>query len=192
MAAARYTALTAPEIAEEFAAMARETRSVFGGYDAAQLNWQPQPGSWSIAQCFEHLLKTNHGMVESIARTAGPASTRTLWQKLPLWPRLMGRMLVASQAPGGTRKFVAPASAQPATSAIAPDILDRFVAWQESGIGAARGLTANHARRIMVSPFLSQITYSVLDAYRLIAAHQRRHFEQARRVAEHPAFPGRR
>jgi hypothetical protein len=41
----------------------------------------------------------------------------------------------------------------------------------------------------MVSPFVSQITYSVLDGYRLIAAHQRRHFEQAERVATHPAFP---
>ena len=41
----------------------------------------------------------------------------------------------------------------------------------------------------MISPFVSQITYSVLDGYRLIAAHQRRHFEQAERVTRHPDFP---
>lgn len=191
MAGDRYTTLTPPEIAEEFAAIARDTRSLFGGYDAAQLNWQPQAGSWSIAQCFDHLLKTNEGMVESMARTAGPAFTPTIWQKLPLWPRLMGRMLVSSQAPGGKRKFAAPAIAQPASSAVAPDVLDRFVAWQDTGIAAVRSLSAGDAGRVMVSPFLAQITYSVLDAWRLIAAHQRRHFEQARRVAEHPQFPGR-
>jgi hypothetical protein len=41
----------------------------------------------------------------------------------------------------------------------------------------------------MVSPFVPQITYSVVNGYRLMAAHQRRHFEQARRVAEHAEFP---
>ena len=35
----------------------------------------------------------------------------------------------------------------------------------------------------MVSPFVSFITYSVLDGCRLIVTHERRHFEQARRVA---------
>ena len=52
-----------------------------------------------------------------------------------------------------------------------------------------RGLSADDARRIMVSPFVSRVTYSVLDGYRLIAAHQRRHFEQAQRVTEDPDFP---
>jgi hypothetical protein len=191
MAGDRYTILTRSEIEAEFAAIARDTRSVFGSYDAAQLNWQPQAGSWSIAQCFDHLIKTNHGMVEAMARTAGPASIQTIWQKLPLWPALMGRMLVSSQAPGGKRKFVAPASAQPTSSTVAPDVLERFVAWQDTGMSSVRGLGVEDARRIMVSPFLSQITYSVLDGWRLIAAHQRRHFEQARRVAEHPQFPSR-
>ena len=191
MAGDRYTTLTPAQIAEEFAAIARETRSVFGGYDAAQLNWQPQAGSWSIAQCFEHLLKINDRMIDAIARTAGPGSVQTIWQKLPLWPALMGRILVSSQAPGGPRKFAAPAIAQPASSTVAPDILDRFVAWQDTGTAAVRNLGAEDARRIMVSPFLAQITYSVLDAWRLIAAHQRRHFAQARRVAGHPGFPQR-
>lgn len=187
MAGARYTTLTAAGIAEEFAAVARDTPLVFGRYDTTQLNWQPNAGSWSIAQCFEHLLKTNHAMMQAIGRKADP----TLWQRLPFWPRLMGRMLVSSQAPGRKGKYKAHPSAIPASSDIDAKILDRFVAWQETGIAAVRGLGADEARRVIVSPFLTQITYSVLDAWRLIAAHQWRHFEQARRVAEHPQFPAR-
>jgi hypothetical protein len=45
------------------------------------------------------------------------------------------------------------------------------------------------ARIIMVSPFASFITYSVLDGCRLIVTHERRHFEQARRVTQAPGFP---
>jgi hypothetical protein len=45
------------------------------------------------------------------------------------------------------------------------------------------------ARIIMVSPFVSFITYSVLDGCRLIVTHERRHLEQARRVTQAPEFP---
>ena len=128
-------------------------------------------------------------MLQAIGRALDRGATPTVWQRLPLWPRLFGWMLITSQAPGGKQKYTAPASAQPASSDIAPDIIERFIACQHTGIAGLRILSAADAQRIMVSPFVAQITYSVLDGYRLIAAHQRRHFEQARRVTEHPEFP---
>lgn len=125
----------------------------------------------------------------AIRRALDRGVTPTVWQRLPLWPRLFGWMLITSQAPGGKQKYTAPASAQPASSEIAPDTIDRFIARQHAGIAGLRTLNAADAQRIMVSPFVAQITYSVLDGYRLIAAHQRRHFEQATRVTAHPKFP---
>lgn len=44
-------------------------------------------------------------------------------------------------------------------------------------------------RIIMVSPFVSFITYSVLDGCRLIVAPERRHVERARRVTDEPDCP---
>jgi hypothetical protein len=41
----------------------------------------------------------------------------------------------------------------------------------------------------MTSPFIKVITYSVLDGWRLVFAHDRRHLEQARRVTLSPGFP---
>ena len=58
-----------------------------------------------------------------------------------------------------------------------------IAAWMER-LEAARA-----ERTIMTSPFLRVITYSVLDACRLIVAHDRRHVEQARRVTSMPEFP---
>jgi hypothetical protein len=45
------------------------------------------------------------------------------------------------------------------------------------------------AQAIMTSPFIGVITYSVLDGWRLIFAHDRRHIEQARRVMSSQDFP---
>ena len=190
MPGTRYTTLSASQLAEEFSAIASDTASVFGALGAPQLNWQPHVAVWSIAQCFDHLLKADHQMLQAIRRALDRSATQTVWQRLPLWPRLFGWMLVTSQAPGGRQKYTAPASARPASSDIAPDTLERFIAWQQVGMAEVQALSAADARRIMVSPFVEQVTYSVLDGYRLIAAHQRRHFEQASRVMAHPEFPG--
>jgi hypothetical protein len=189
MAALPYASLSPPQIADQFSAIARDTAAEFGRLDAAQLNWQPEAGSWSVAQCFDHLLKINGGMMQAIGRGLDHQVSRTIWQRLPVWPRLFGRILVASQGPGGKRKYQAPPNAVPASSNVAPDTIGRFIAWQDTGIAAVSALSASDAQRIIVSPFVAQITYSALDAYRLIAAHQRRHFEQARRVKAHPQFP---
>lgn len=55
------------------------------------------------------------------------ARPRTVWERLPVWPRIFGRMLIRSQAPTATRKFVTSSVAQPASSDIAPDVVQRFV-----------------------------------------------------------------
>ena len=185
----RYATLAPVQLAEEFSSIARDAAAVFGGLDATQLNWQPHAAGWSIAQCFDHLLKADDEMLQAIGRALDRGATRTVWQRLPLWPRLFGWMLITSQAPGGKQKYTAPASARPASSDIAPATIERFVAWQQLAIAGLRTLSEADAQRIMVSPFVAQITYRVLDGYRLIAAHQRRHFEQATRVAAHPEFP---
>ena len=42
---------------------------------------------------------------------------------------------------------------------------------------------------VITSPVAAAVTYSLMDAYRIIVVHERRHFEQARRVTEEAAFP---
>ena len=45
------------------------------------------------------------------------------------------------------------------------------------------------ARAVMTSPFSRVVTSSVIDGWRLIVAHDLRHFERARRVTQSPGFP---
>jgi len=44
-------------------------------------------------------------------------------------------------------------------------------------------------RITITSPILSLITYSLMDAYRIIVVREQNHFAQARRVLEAPGFP---
>jgi hypothetical protein len=99
-------------------------------------------------------------------------------------------MLIRSQAPSSARRFAAPFKAQPATSDIAVDIIQRFVEQHRDAVALVQELDERDAARaIMTSPFIRVVTYSVLDGWRLILAHDRRHFEQARRITLSPGFP---
>jgi hypothetical protein len=44
---------------------------------------------------------------------------------------------------------------------------------------------------VVTSPAVSAgfVTYSLLDAYRIIVVHEQRHFQQAKRVTDERGFP---
>jgi hypothetical protein len=185
-----YTTLSLAEVKDGLDHVAQETQATFGGFDARQLNWRADAARWSVAQCFDHLLTADRLMFRAAEDALNNARPRTIWERLPVLPGILGRMLIRSQAPGGARRFTAPSKARPATSNIAADIIQRFVAQHNDAVAWVQALhERDAARAIMTSPFIRVVTYSVLDGWRLMLAHDRRHFEQACRVTQSPGFP---
>jgi hypothetical protein len=185
-----FTELTLSEMLVEIEAIAADAQRAFGHLSAEQLNWKPGPDSWSVAQCLEHLLAANQEMFPSIDEAlAGTKRTRFL-ERLPVLPGLFGKLMVKAVSPDFKQKLKAPSTARPATSAIDAQIVNRFLTQQREFTERIKGLERSDAARIvMTSPFVSLITYSLLDASRLIVAHERRHLAQAQRVLETPGFP---
>ena len=185
-----YTLLSLTEIRSQLGVLASEAHDAFGTLDSQQLNWRPHETRWSVGQCFAHLLQANLLMIKAIDSALHPAHEPTTWQRMPIVPGLCGRLLIRSQAPDARRKYSAPRAAQPTTSAIASDIVERFVAQHHD---AARRLERLDERRasaaVMTSPFIRIVVYSVLDGWRLLIAHDWRHVEQARRVTLTSGFP---
>lgn len=169
--------------------IAAETKSTFGGLTPTQLNWKPSPERWSVAQCFEHLLTTNKGYfppIEGVLAGIKP----TFWQRMPVVPGLAGRLLIKSLDPKSTRKIKAPAKFQPAQSDISASVLDDFVDQQARVVEKMKATEHLDLEKIIItSPVAAAITYSLMDAYRIIVVHERRHFEQAKRVTEEASFP---
>jgi hypothetical protein len=185
-----YTTLSLAEIRDALEEIARDAQQTFGSLDATQLNWRPDDTRWSVGQCFEHLLTTNRLILERADETLHGTQPPTIWQRLPILPRVFGRLLIQSQAPTGTRKFTAPPAAQPSLSHIAADVVTRFVQQQRALAARVQAIDERAAAdAVMTSPFVTFITYSVLDGLRIVVAHDHRHVEQARRVAQSPGFP---
>ena len=185
-----YTTLSLVDVRAGLDDVARDTERTFGGLDPRQLNWRPDATRWSVAQCFEHLVTANRLMVRAPQEALDDTRPRTVWQRLPGLPGFWGRMLVRSQSPESARKYKASHKAQPATSGVGADIIARFIAQHRDATAMLQPLDEQRAAHaIMTSPFIGVITYSVLDGWRLIFAHDRRHVEQARRVMSSQDFP---
>lgn len=184
-----YTTLSLADVRTALQDVARDAEATFGALDARQLNWKPHAARWSVAQCFQHLLTANDLIFKS-ANDALRNPTRTVWQRLPLLPRLWGQALIRSQGPNAGGRYTAPVKAQPTTSEIPADIVRRFVDQHRDAVAWTQTLDERDTgRAIMISPFIRVVTYSVLDGCRLVIAHDRRHFEQARRVMLTDGFP---
>lgn len=187
-----YANVSLPELQSGVSELIRDVQATFGSLDARQLNWRADASRWSVGQCFDHLVKMNALMLQAAENALDRSKPRSVWQRLPLLPSLFGPVMVRSQAPEAARKYTAPSQGRPSVSDISPDVVRRFVEQQLDFVARLRTADeATAARSVMASPFISVICYTVLDGWRLMFAHGRRHIEQARRVTKAPGFPTR-
>ena len=169
--------------------VATRAKNTFGRLTPSQLNWKPSAERWSVAQCFEHLITTNKGYLPEIERVLA-GDKPTFWQRVPVIPGLLGKLLIKSLDPASTRKIKAPKNFQPAQSDISASIIDDFVTQQSQVIEKMKATQHLDLEKIIItSPVAAVVTYSLMDAYRIIVVHEERHFQQAKRVMEESAFP---
>ena len=171
-------------------AIATDARKTFGGLSEEQLNWKPSPERWSVAQCFDHLITSNSGYLPIVDGILKGQKQSSIWQKLPFLPGIWGKMLIKYLDPSQTRKMKAPKKFEPAQSDVSGSIINDFAAQQEKIIEKIKATANLDLERIVItSPAASFVTYSLMDAYRIIVVHERRHFQQAQRVTEESGFP---
>ena len=184
-----YQTADLPSLIAEAKKIATDAKSTFGRLTPTQLNWKPSAERWSVAQCFDHLLTTNKGYfppIEGVIAGIKP----TFWQRMPVLPGLTAKLLIKSLDPKSTRKIKAPQKFQPAQSDISPSVIDDFVDLQARIVEKMKATEHLDLERIIItSPVAAAITYSLMDAYRIIVVHEQRHFEQARRVTKETTFP---
>ena len=174
----------------EIRSITDQIQNEFRSLRADQLNWKPAVASWSVGQCFDHLITSNKGyfpIVESVV--AGKKKTRLL-ERFPILPAIWSKALISSLDPKGGRKLKAPAAFQPSSSYIPDSIIQDFVSQQGRVADAMEAAKSVDVDRIVItSPAASFVTYTLFDAFRIIVVHEQRHFQQALRLKAHPNFP---
>jgi hypothetical protein len=173
----------------EMEEISTDAQKAFGGFSAAQINWKPSAESWSVGQCFEHLIKTNelfYGELEKIARGERQNSFWENWSPLTGF----GGKLLINSLKKDERKFKAPTPKIVPPSDIDENIIEKFAAHQAELIEKIKGCeTADWRKTVITSPFVKLMTYRLSDGFTVVVEHEKRHYRQAERVANLENFP---
>ena len=171
-------------------AIADETLASFGALTTRQLNWKPGSDQWSVAQCFDHLVTATGAYFPIFEKVLSGEKRNTFWERLPWLPDFWGKMLIKAVAPESPRKLKAPKIFRPSSSNVDGGIIGRFVDQQSQVIRYMKATEGLNLEEIKVtSPVSNLIAYSLMDAYRIIINHEKRHFLQAVRVSKMEGFP---
>lgn len=172
-------------------ANARDARDRFGALTPAQLDWKPGAERWSVAQCLDHLIRIDASYWPALREIESGTYRTPLARRIPWLPDFWAKMILGAVQPTATRRFRTSKGAEPSASDLGADIVDRFVAHVDEVVRHMRQLDALGAGDAVIgSPVAPLASYRVLDAFRIMVAHQQRHLLQARRVTETDGFPG--
>lgn len=155
-------------------------RDKFGKLDAKTLNFKPNPQTWSIAQNVEHIIKVNASYYNVIDAIRNGTYTTPMIAKIPLLPRLIGKIILKGVQPDRRRKVKTFPIWEPTESEISADVIERFSRDQDklkSLISSSRDLL--NSGMVISSPAHRQVVYPLSTAFDIILAHEQRHFVQA-------------
>jgi DinB family protein len=182
--------LNPEEARRDFGKAAEDARDLSAGLRDSQFNWQPAPGKWSIGECLEHL-NTAYGALPRFDRRIAEGRSRGISAAGPFRAGLIGGLYIRSIEPPVKRlRLPSPKLYRPKPDQRMQEVLPRFLKLQEElarRVEDAKGLDL--ARLRMSSPVTRRFKMSLIEWFAFLAAHQRRHLWQARRVREDLHFP---
>lgn len=177
----------------EVSALRERARALTEPLGDTAFNFSPRPGAWSIGQCLQHLADTHVMYAGAIERSIERAGQRG-WTASGEPAKRFGwleRWFIANLEPPARRRFKAPGKVRPAPH-LDPDTvrsayratLDKTLALRQD----SEGLDLHRAK--VASPLAGWLRFRLGAAFSILTAHDRRHLEQAEKVAADVAFPG--
>jgi hypothetical protein len=164
-------------------AITKDFNQSFGMLTMEQLNWKPNPNTWSIGQNLDHLIVINgtyHPIIKAIR--AGTYKLPYI-SKLDFMVSFLGRTVLKAVQPDRKKRMKTFPIWEPAKSDIKPDIWERFEQQQtdlKKLIQSSSDLLDNGL--VISSPVNRNIVYKLETAFDIIVSHELRHFEQSKEV----------
>ncbi|HEY6253043.1 MAG TPA: DinB family protein [Candidatus Angelobacter sp.] len=159
-------------------------KALVTGLSPEQLNWQSQPGTWSVGQCLEHLCISNEVYLPPIS---GALKGKPVSPTQEITPGWFGRWFIRSfiEPSAQTKRARAPGKIAPRAAQVEPSILDRFLKSTQGIREIIRQARDRDVNRIRFrNPLISVIYFTVGTGFQILSGHQRRHLLQAERVKE--------
>lgn len=159
---------------------------------AGQINWRPEPGRWSVAECLHHLGVSARAYETKILAAARTARARTLFSTAPSRFGWLTRRVIREMEPPPRSRQRSPKRFRPPAESLEPTEIRAIVeatarTWDQC-LTESAGLDLTRVK--VRSPAVPLVRFRLGALFAIIAAHERRHLWQAREVCGRPGFPG--
>lgn len=183
----------APEIEAlrlEFERISSEADRLVAPLTDEQFTWRPGPAAWSVAECLEHLNATARSYLPALDEGIDDAIRRGAYADGPFDYGWLGRFVTHLIEPPPRFRVKAPRAVQPGPARPKRDTTAGFHAFQVQymdRLRQANGIDLAHAR--VRSPVVAWIRIPLGSGFAAMAAHERRHLWQIRRITESTSWP---
>jgi hypothetical protein len=167
-----------------------ELEGLMDGLSEPQFQWTPQPGTWSMGQCIDHLNATDRTFLSNIEAAIAKGRAAGMVGEGPytygFFSRLMHRMTI----PPVKRRFPAPAMFRPGMNKNKAAVLMEWKTNHERMKAVMESANGLDMQRIKVqSPASKLVKVNLGMAFWILTAHEKRHLWQARNVRNNLGFP---
>ena len=165
----------------------RDARALVAGLTEARGAWRADAGSWSVAECLDHLATANSVYLGAMRPPAARARGDRRLRHRPARPGLVGGWFVRFLEPPvkARSKTKAPRTIRPRTAPTLNDAITAFLASQDevrTFLRTCADLDLTGVR--FPNPFIPGVRFSLATGLHVIAAHERRHLWQAWRARQ--------
>lgn len=157
----------------------------FGSLSNEELNWKPDPKTWSIAQNVEHLITINSTYFPIIESARDGTYKPPFIAKFGFIASFFGNMLYRAVQPNRKWKSKTMSMWEPTQGNVPEGILKRFEDHQDElkkRMDDAQNVAEEGA--IISSPANKNLVIKLEKAFDIIIAHEKRHYEQSKEVLQ--------
>ena len=173
---------------EQILALKASLTRLTAGVGDERLLVRPNPGTWSAAECLDHLNITGRESVVLVDEAIENLETERSKSGGPFRPRLLVRLFIRATEPPARFKtktgaaFLPPALLEPSI------VKSEFLTLQDAFLGQLERMNGLDITGVKVrSPFARWLRYTLYEWLLVLLAHERRHLWQAERALEnHP------
>jgi hypothetical protein len=171
------------QICKEFDQISSQAKELTEGLNEERFNWRPRPDQWSIEECLAHLLIAGNWEIRVIEDAIGHGKAHGLTGAGPFRYGHFERLVVRKTEPPVKRKFTATKRFRPLQEQPITAVLPSFLHLQSQLTLLAQSADGLDLARIKVpTPISRLIRLSLGMTFAQVAAHERRHLDQAWRV----------
>ena len=178
------------ELRKQFEQISTDADTLVTPLGQEQFVWKPGPTRWSVAECLEHMNATARAYLPAIDEGIADAIRNGAYAEGPFNYNLIGRIFSRLMEPPARFRMRAAIDKMPGPQRPKRETLAGFRAYQVQYVDRLRQANGlDLARSCVRSPLASWIRIPLGSAFASMAAHERRHLWQARKITEWAGFP---